>query len=107
MSKADAPSADRRELETKLAPIGQEHLLAFWDRLDASERQRLARQLSEMDLDLFRELEAEFRRDQKSGGSQNSKWTALAARAEAPPAMRRDGSGVNFTADQARARGAE
>jgi UDP-N-acetylglucosamine/UDP-N-acetylgalactosamine diphosphorylase len=108
MTKSDDAFADRRsELQGKLAPIGQEHLLAFWDRLSADERQRLARQVDELDPELFRELQGEFRASQNSGDSERSKWAALAGRADSPPAMRLDGSGVPFTPDQARAKGAE
>jgi UDP-N-acetylglucosamine/UDP-N-acetylgalactosamine diphosphorylase len=95
------------ELLAKLIPIGQQHLLAFWDRLNAAERAHLARQIDEIDADLFRELRAEYREHQKSGGSENSKWAALAARAVSPPAMRLDGSGVHFTSAAAREKGTE
>jgi UDP-N-acetylglucosamine/UDP-N-acetylgalactosamine diphosphorylase len=101
----DEPAADRRrELLARLASIRQEHLLAFWERLNAGEREQLAQQISEIDAELFRELQAEFR--QHSGQEEPSKWAALAARAQSPPAMRLDGSGVPFTRDQARASGA-
>jgi UDP-N-acetylglucosamine/UDP-N-acetylgalactosamine diphosphorylase len=104
----DAPPSDRRpELLARLAPIGQQHLLAFWDRLTAAERAHLAGQIEEIDPELFRELQAEFREHQRSGASENSKWAALAARADSPPAMRLDGSGARFSADAARAAGAE
>lgn len=104
MSKDDARLA---ELKSKLQPIGQEHLIAFWPKLAADERERLARQIDELDCDTFRELQAEFRERQAAGGNEKSQWADLAARAESPPAMRLDGSGVPFTAEQARQRGAE
>jgi UDP-N-acetylglucosamine/UDP-N-acetylgalactosamine diphosphorylase len=108
MSKADAASDERRQkLLAKLAPIGQEHLLAFWDRLAAEERERFAEQLDAIDPELFRELRAEFQQHEASGGDEKSKWAALAARAEPPPAMRLDGSGVRFTQEGARAAGSE
>src|SRR5262245_48453463 len=97
----------RRELLAKLAPICQEHLLAFWDRLDPNGRQWLAAQIGEIDAELFRELQAESRDQQKSGASENTKWTALAAKAQSPPAMRLDGSGVRFSRAEARTKGAE
>jgi len=94
-------------LREKLRPIGQEHLIAFWDRLSAAERGQLARRIDELDGELFRELQADFRVRRASGGDEKSQWADLAARAASPPAMRLDGSGVRFTADQARQRGAE
>jgi len=104
---ADGNDGLRRQLLTKLQPIGQEDVLAFWDRLNDIQRKHLAAQIEELDADLFRELAAEHRQHQSAGGDDKSKWAALAARAESPPAMRLDGSGVAFTPDQARARGAE
>jgi UDP-N-acetylglucosamine/UDP-N-acetylgalactosamine diphosphorylase len=91
----------------RLAPIRQEHLLAFWDQLDDEGRDRLARQIDCLDPALFQDLKAEHLQEQKSAGNESSKWSALAARAASPPAMRLDGSGVPFTPDQARAKGAE
>ena len=87
-------------------PIGQEHLLAFWDRLDgrASGSSWRGRSTS-IDRELFRELQAEHREQQAAGGDDKSQWAELAARAESPPAMRLDGSGVPFTPDEARAKG--
>src|SRR5262245_19889793 len=102
-----ASESRRRELLAKLAPIGQELLLAFWERLDPNGRQRLSAQIDEIDPELFRELQAESRGNQKSGASENSKWAALAAKAQAPPAMRLDGSGVRFSQAEARGKGAE
>jgi len=96
-----------RQLRDRLAPIGQQHLVAFWPRLSAAERDRLAQQIEAIDVEEFRELQADFRQRQAAGGDEKSQWAALAARAEPPPAMRLDGSGVPFTADQSRSRGAE
>src|SRR5262245_29287518 len=104
MSTDDALLA---RLRSQLQPIGQEHLVAFWPRLSAAERQTLARQIDELDPETFRELQADYRQRQWAGGNEKSQWAELAARAQSPPAMRLDGSGVPFTADQARARGAE
>ena len=66
MMKDDAAGADRRRLQDKLAPIGQEHLLAFWDELTSDQRHGLARQIDELDAELFGELKAEFRAAQNS-----------------------------------------
>src|SRR5438105_14247562 len=108
MSPHDPTTADRRrELLAKLTPIGQQHLLAFWEQLDEPGRDRLARQIDEIDPELFRQLKSEHLQDPNSGGSETPKWAALAARAASPPAMRLDGSGVPFTANNARMKGAE
>lgn len=108
MSQADAAAADRRhELLAKLTPIGQQHLLAFWEQLDEQGRDRLARQVDEIDPELFRDLQAEHLHGASPAGNESSNWAALAARATSPPAMRLDGSGVPFTREQARAKGAE
>jgi UDP-N-acetylglucosamine/UDP-N-acetylgalactosamine diphosphorylase len=102
----DAQKLQSQLLE-KLAPIGQQHLLAFWDQLGAQEQARLAEQIGGIDADIFRELKAEFQRCETAGGDAKSKWAALAARAEPPPAMRLGGKGVRFTSDTARTVGAE
>jgi UDP-N-acetylglucosamine/UDP-N-acetylgalactosamine diphosphorylase len=108
VSKPDAGDADNRErLLKKLAPIGQEHLLAFWDQLNSGQRHVLTHQIEDIDVELFRELQAEFAESAASGGDEKSKWAALAARAKPPAAMRLDGSGVSFKVDDARAKGAE
>lgn len=97
----------RSQLLEKLAPIGQQHLLAFWDRLSTAERERLAWHVGGIDVDVFRDLKAEFERCEAASGDTKSKWVALAARVEPPPAMRPDGKGVRFTPDTARTVGAE
>lgn len=105
---ADLPPDDRRKtLADKLAPIGQQHLLAFWDRLSSGEQGNLAKQIEAIDVDLFCKLRDEHRQQSKAGGDSKSHWEALAARAEGPPAMRLDGSGVSFTREAAREAGAE
>src|SRR5262249_13675801 len=58
------------------------------------------------DLELFRELQAEFKQRQSAGGNEKSRWAAVAARADSPPAMRLHGSGVSFSPDEARRGGA-
>ena len=42
-------STTRQELEALLAPVGQEHLLRFWEKLTDSERTRLATQIQTVD----------------------------------------------------------
>jgi UDP-N-acetylglucosamine/UDP-N-acetylgalactosamine diphosphorylase len=43
----------RSELQAILEPIGQGHILAFWDRLSLSEREALHNQVTELDLPAF------------------------------------------------------
>jgi UDP-N-acetylglucosamine/UDP-N-acetylgalactosamine diphosphorylase len=47
------------ELRQKLQPYGQEHVLAWWDRLDHNESQELTKQLSSIDLDRLAQLYSE------------------------------------------------
>ncbi|HEY2411474.1 MAG TPA: UTP--glucose-1-phosphate uridylyltransferase [Pirellulaceae bacterium] len=107
MSKDGVTTNDKQRLLDMLRPIGQEHLLAFWDRLDNEQRRRLAQQIGQIDAEMFHELKAEFGRGEAAGGDAKSKWAELAAKAEAPPAMRLEGSGVRFSPDESRAKGAK
>lgn len=91
--------ATRGELAALLEPHGQAHLLRFWDQLDHDQREQLARQLRELDLD---ELQGLIR-----GEDQAVDFAELARRAEPPPAVRADGSGADWTPQQARATGEE
>ena len=68
------------QLLDKLAPHGQKHLIAFWDELDDSRRQKLAAQIESVDFDLVARL--------WKGNHAGPDWKALAARAEPPPAYR-------------------
>ncbi|MEN6457838.1 MAG: UDPGP type 1 family protein [Thermoguttaceae bacterium] len=80
-------------------PYGQEHLLAFWEQLDAGGRALLAQQIEAIDFARVRRL-YEGRGHQASMG-------ALAARAQEPPAFRLDSPGNPFSPQQARQRGIE
>jgi len=93
----------KNRLLDKLRPAGQEHLLAFWHRLNADQQRQLAQQIDEVDFDLFRDLQTEFRRGGSGENAAKSYWAELASRAVPPPAMRLDGSGVRFSPDAARA----
>jgi UDP-N-acetylglucosamine/UDP-N-acetylgalactosamine diphosphorylase len=107
LGDATTPPPDKAALAAHLAPLGQLHLLAFWESLAPAQRAKLARQVLAIDPALFRQLQTEYRRAVAAGGDARSKWAALAARAQSPPAMRLDGSGVPFTKQAARARGAQ
>lgn len=99
---SDAPLlADKEILLARLRPAGQEHLLAFWERLDAVQRERLARQIGEIDCALLQRL-----RERRSEVVTNDQphFAALAARASSPPAIRLAGQGP-FSRKLAVARG--
>lgn len=83
----------KEELLTRLIPFGQEHLLAFWDRLDAIARESLAAEIDQVDLALIRRL-YERRAAQ-------SDFRQLTDRAGPPPAFRLDASKNRYTPEQA------
>ena len=70
----------KTELQERLAAFGQQHLLQFWDELDAPQQHALARQIEQLDLPLLGDL--------FSGEAAEEDWAALAERAESPPAIR-------------------
>jgi UDP-N-acetylglucosamine/UDP-N-acetylgalactosamine diphosphorylase len=82
------------ELKTVLTRRGQEHVLAFWNQLDAAARERLGNQIAQLDLDLLEQLYQ--RRSDKSD------FGALAARAGSPPAFRLNESENRFSIAQSR-----
>jgi UDP-N-acetylglucosamine/UDP-N-acetylgalactosamine diphosphorylase len=82
-----------------LRPYGQEHLLAFWDRLDSSQRDSLARQIEAIDFSLIRRL--------YEGRNRQTDVRELLARAAPPPSFRLNPAENPFTPQQARRRGAE
>lgn len=94
-----------QDLHQRLAPYGQEHLLAFWDSLDPEQQRRLAAQIENIDLE---QIDALFK-----GEVDQPDWAAEARRAQPPPAMRLadrrgEGSGVlGFSPDAARQAGRE
>ena len=62
-------SADPRKeaLLSRLKAIGQEHLVAFWDRLSSVEQETLAGQIERIDAELFRKLQEENRQQAAAG----------------------------------------
>jgi UDP-N-acetylglucosamine/UDP-N-acetylgalactosamine diphosphorylase len=87
----------RDKLHKRLAVFAQEHVLAFWDELDACARERLADQLEPLDFELIERL---FR-----GHSADEDWAELARRAAAPPAFRLHHSRPPIPTEQAHERG--
>jgi UDP-N-acetylglucosamine/UDP-N-acetylgalactosamine diphosphorylase len=72
----------KNHLFTILGAYDQEHLLAFWDKLDQDEREELARQIEAIDFELIGRL--------FEGRDRQGNMAELAARAEPPPAVRLD-----------------
>ncbi len=64
----------------KLAEFGQQHLLAFWDELDQSQRNKLLQQIQGID---FQQIDQLYR-----SASDQQSWVELAQRAQPPPAFR-------------------
>jgi UDP-N-acetylglucosamine/UDP-N-acetylgalactosamine diphosphorylase len=89
----------KAEWEVRLAAHGQSHLLRFWDQLDHAGQARLCEQLAALDLELIDQLW----RDEDAAPD----FAQLAQRALPPPAVRADGSGAAWTADEARRHGCE
>jgi len=102
---ADVPNEDPGQHDLKnrllalLRPFGQEHLLAFWDQLDAPQRQSLAGQIENIDFGLIKRL--------YEGRDQQSDVGQLVARAKPPSAVRLDTSRNRHTPQQARQRAQE
>ena len=92
-------NTDKEALASVLAAHGQGHLVAFWDRLNDADRRDLAEQIGRIDFALLARLYG--RRNDQSGARE------LANRAEAPSAIRLDGSRNRFTVEEARRRGRE
>ncbi len=64
-----------KDLAARLTPLGQEHLLRFWDELDDLGRRELAAQITAIDLEQIGQL---YR---QGAGTQD--WSALARRGTA------------------------
>ena len=77
-------TTDSREaLAALLEPCGQQHLLQFWDQLDSQQRARLTASIRDIDFEQLQSLTL--------GEHPTTDWEALAARADAPPAIPVDG----------------
>lgn len=105
MDEAATVSADRDALLQLLQPQGQEHLLRYWDQLSLDERRQLAGQIAEIDFGVLEKLRALYGAGSQAGHEAASPWAALAERAEPPPAVRLDGSGLPCSVEQARVLG--
>jgi UDP-N-acetylglucosamine/UDP-N-acetylgalactosamine diphosphorylase len=92
-------------LLAKLAPVGQEHLLSFWDALDTAGQTQLAAQIQNIDWQEFSRL-----REQHGGRGDNTAgakhyWQEIASRSVPPRAVRLGEEPQSFTREQARQRG--
>ena len=85
------------ELQSRLSAAGQDHVLRFWEQLDASGREKLADQLADVDLAELQTL--------IDGNDEQIDFAAMARRAELPPAVAADGSGTDWSVEQARQAG--
>ncbi|MBA4106965.1 MAG: UDP-N-acetylglucosamine pyrophosphorylase [Pirellula sp.] len=94
---------NKAELESRLRPHNQLHVLKFWEELDAAGQQQLARQIMSIDFDL---LDSLFRDE-----IDQPDWAELARQASPPPAVRlherKPGAAnpLNITVDAARRAG--
>ena len=92
-------SATKDRLLAILRPYGQEHLLAFWERLDSAGRESLAWQIEAIDFGLIRRL--------YEARNHHVNVRELLARATPPPAFRLNAAENAFTPQQAYERGAD
>ncbi|MCC9641253.1 UDPGP type 1 family protein [Rhodopirellula sp. JC740] len=85
------------ELQARLEPHDQQHLLRFWDSLDEAGQTQLSRQISQVDFGQLKTL--------IEGKDKAIDFGELASRATMPQAVASDGSGCDWTLEQARERG--
>ncbi len=76
---SDKMVSDKQKLTSQLQPTGQEHLLAFWDELDADQQASLGSQIEALDL---AQIESLYR-----GNVDQPDWAELSRQAT-PPAGR-------------------
>ncbi len=87
------PNLSLPSLQDKLTPFGQEGVLRFWDDLDARDRERLAAQIDDLDLEQLSTL--------LKGEDNKQDFAAMADRAMSPPSVLADGSGAAWSVDEA------
>jgi UDP-N-acetylglucosamine/UDP-N-acetylgalactosamine diphosphorylase len=88
-----------KSLIERLAGYHQQHLVRFWDQLDAKQRERLAGEIESIDFALVDRL---YR-----GAQAATDWHSLAARAQPPAAFRLADASPDPTRDRARRAGEE
>ncbi|MFG0290254.1 MAG: UTP--glucose-1-phosphate uridylyltransferase [Rhodopirellula sp. JB044] len=87
------------ELTAILKPYDQTHVLRYWDELDAASREQLASQIKAIDFDELATL--------IKGDDEQIDFAAMAKNATLPMAVSADGSGVEWSPEDARKRGEE
>lgn len=70
---------DKSKLSELLSPVGQMHLLQFWDELSPDQQSNLSEQILSIDWQRLRSL--------YNDKSKSNSWAELAARADVPPAI--------------------
>lgn len=99
MSQSNPDLSIKETLTATLQPHDQTQVLRFWNEIDSDGRQRLARQIAEIDLDELSGLIA--------GEDEQPDFEALAAAAKTPPHVRADGGGAAWDTEAARKAGEE
>lgn len=97
----------QHDLLATLQPVGQEHLLAHWDKLDDAQRNQLSRQICDIDWQDFSRLRREHGGVGDDAAAVQQHWREAAARSVPPPAIRLGQEPTGFTREQARQAGAE
>ncbi|PHQ36073.1 UTP--glucose-1-phosphate uridylyltransferase [Rhodopirellula bahusiensis] len=87
------------ELKSRLEPFQQTQLLRFWDSLDSNQQTHLSQQIAQVDFAQLKTL--------VEGNDKSVDFGELAARAAMPQAVASDGSGCDWTLEQAQQRGEE
>ena len=91
----DSGQLSREDCERRLAEFGQQHLLQFWDELDARQQQGLLKQIAAIDVAQIERL--------AGGGQDEEDWEAVLQHAGPPPAFRLDRARNRFTQAAAQA----
>jgi UDP-N-acetylglucosamine/UDP-N-acetylgalactosamine diphosphorylase len=79
---ADPSRLNEARIHAELDRFGQQHVLRFWEELDAPQRERLLSQLAATDLEQLRTLHCSWRADGEKD------WAEIARRAAPPRAIR-------------------
>src|SRR5690242_6701390 len=97
----------KQSLLAKLEPVGQQHLLGFWDQLDPAAQRQLAAQINEIDWAEFERLRSHHSGATEDAATARQAWRELAQRSTPPKAVRLGREPASFTRSAARRRGEE
>jgi UDP-N-acetylglucosamine/UDP-N-acetylgalactosamine diphosphorylase len=95
----------KETLLATLKPLGQEHLLGFWDDLPPAQQRRLSDQIAEIDWRGFVALREQHGGKSDDPASAKRHWQEVAARSVPPRAVRLGQEPQGFTRSQAKQRG--